>query len=84
MNEAINLTLAMVVFGGVGFLWAAWFSETGSRELSRYFTARTIALPRKRRALLDARRNYRREMQEMLALYTKTGPVEIRKMEKTA
>lgn len=83
MNQAINVTMALTLFAIVGGIWAMWFSEQGCQEISRYFTARTIALPKKRQALLNARRAYRHEMAETLSLY-KAGPIEIRSLEKTA
>jgi len=83
VNQAINVTMVMTLFTIVGGVWALWFSEQGCRELSRYFTARAIALPKKRQALLDARRAYRHKMAETLSLY-KAGPIEIRSLEKTA
>jgi hypothetical protein len=83
VNQAINVTMALLLFAIFGLAWALWFSEQGCRELSRYFTARAMALPRKRQALLDARRAYHREMAEVLNLYPKSGPVEIRRVEKT-
>ena len=84
MNQAINVMMALTLLAIVGLAWALWFSEQGCRELSRYFTARAIALPRKRRALLDARRAYQHEMVETLNLYSKSGPIEIRSLEETA
>lgn len=87
MNQAINVTLSMALLAALGGAWALWFSEQGCRELSRYFTARAMALPKKRRALLEARRTYHRGMAEALNLYPKSGPieiVEIRNAERTA
>lgn len=81
MSQAINVTIVMALFAIVGGVWALWFSEQGCRELSRYFTARAIALPQKRRALLDARRAYHHEMAETQNLYPKSGPIEIRSLE---
>jgi hypothetical protein len=75
--------MALTLFAIVGLAWALWFSEQGCRELSRYFTARAIALPKKRQALMDARRAYHQEMAETQSLY-KSGPIEIRSLEKTA
>jgi hypothetical protein len=83
VNQAINVTMALALFAILMLAWALWFSEQGCRELSRYFTARAIALPKKRQALLDARRAYHHEMAETQNLY-KSGPIEIRSLEKTA
>ena len=65
MDGTLNVMMLVVLILSGAMLLAYWLSPSGCASIGRYFTARSVALPRKRKTLLDARIQYRRDMEAL-------------------
>ena len=77
MDGTLNVTMLVVIILSGVLLLAYWLSPRGCAFIGEYFTARSVALPRKRSAIWEARHQYRKDM---VAL--RKGPAEVTELKR--
>ena len=77
MDGTVNIILVVWAVGTVAIPFCAWFGPRSCAFIGEYFTARSVALPRKRKAIWDARHQYRQDME-----MRHKGPAEVTELKR--
>ena len=78
MDGTLNVVMLLVILLSTVLLTAYWVSPRGCAFIGEYFTARSVALPRKRAAIWEARHQYREDMAML-----RKRPVEVAGMKRS-
>ena len=77
MDGTLNVVMMLVILLSSVLLACYWLSPRGCAFIGEYFTARSVALPRKRSAIWEARNQYRKDMAVL-----RKGPAEVAELKR--
>ena len=78
MDGTLNVILTVWFVGSLAVPFCYWFCPRGCAFVGEYVTARSVALPRKRAAIWEARHQYREDMAVM-----RKRPAEVAEMKRS-